>query len=93
VSYNLKWLTYQSLVLFGPKITSDFEKRMVHRWIFGESDYKLTNEEFEDIVGSGQIDEFYSNGTARLNTYQVPKYDFAIGVATIYIRSLYSWFL
>jgi RHS repeat-associated protein len=78
-----KAATYLNLIAFGPKITSDFERKMIHRWIYNLGNYTLTYQEFSEIL-NGSTFSFVSDGVILVNTYNLPKYDFAIGRATAY---------
>ena len=77
-------ILYYELITFGyfAKLDSDFERRMLHRWLFREGDYTLTSQEFFEIVeGADYID--IQNDKFLISTYNMPKYDFAIGRATL----------
>jgi hypothetical protein len=86
-----KTATYYALIAFAPKINSDFEKRMVHRWIFNEGDYTLSEQEFSEIIG-GSTYTFITDGVMTVNTYNMSKYDFAIGRATAYYNTYTYYF-
>jgi RHS repeat-associated protein len=93
-----KYASYQALIKFGPKVNSDFEKRMIHRWIYNEGDYTLSYQEFSEIIGGGTY-KYISDGVMTVNTYSMPKYDFAIGRATVfydvytyYFKGFYDYF-
>ena len=55
---------------------------MLHRWLFREGDYTLTSQEFFEIVGGADYIDI-QNDKILISTYNMPKYDFAIGSAIL----------
>jgi len=88
-----KKAVYKIIVAIGKKfrLESDFEKRMLWNWISGTGfSYRLTYNEFHEIDNGGVFSYVGTRGSGyvySVDTYNLPKYDFAIGGATVYTNS------
>ncbi|PLY08318.1 MAG: hypothetical protein C0625_01660 [Arcobacter sp.] len=68
------------------KLNSDFEKKMFTRYWNGDGDYKLTENEFNDILSNARATAISGNAIT-ISLYHDDTYDYAIGSATLYFST------
>ena len=74
------------LIKSMPRMNSDFEYKMFDRYWNAEGDYMLSESEFSDILSRALATDVNENSIS-VSLYYDSKYDFAIGVATLYYSS------